>query len=77
MKYFFRFRFFCHIHCGVSGFDIHVALIVLLVMDCFPLPVEGTETRVVADDQEVQAYMVNMSESLEQVCWCAFMVYKI
>ena len=42
----------------------------VLVMDCFPLPVEGTETRVVADDEEVQAYMVNMSESLEQVGCC-------
>lgn len=38
----------------------------IIIMDCFPLPVEGTETRVVADDEEVQAYMVNMSESLEQ-----------
>eukprot|EP01083_Nonionella_stella_P183082 660624_1 len=38
----------------------------IIIMDCFPLPVEGSETKVVADDEEVQAYMVRMSESLEQ-----------
>lgn len=33
----------------------------------FPLPVEGAETRVLADDTEVQNYMIGLGESLEQV----------
>jgi COP9 signalosome complex subunit 5 len=45
---------------------------VLCVMDVFPLPVEGAETRVLADDEEVINYMINLGESLEltrQVSW--------
>lgn len=38
----------------------------LVVMDACPLPVEGSETRVVADDAQV--YMTKMMESLELVC---------
>lgn len=37
----------------------------LLILDVFPLPVEGAETRVLADDQEVLNYMINLGESLE------------
>ena len=38
----------------------------LLVTDVFPLPVEGAETRVLADDQEVMNYMISLGESLER-----------
>ena len=38
----------------------------LVVTDVFPLPVEGAETRVLADDQEVMNYMINLGESLER-----------
>jgi hypothetical protein len=33
----------------------------------FPLPVEGAETRVLTDDQEVLNYMIDLGESLELV----------
>ena len=33
----------------------------------FPLPIEGAETRVLADDTEVVNYMISLGESLEQV----------
>ena len=39
----------------------------LVVTDVFPLPVEGAETRVLADDQEVLNYMIELGESLELV----------
>ena len=39
----------------------------LVVTDVFPLPVEGAETRVLADDTEVQNYMIGLGESLELV----------
>jgi len=38
----------------------------LIVTDVFPLPIEGAETRVLADDQEVLNYMIDLGESLEQ-----------
>mmetsp|Transcript_5623 Transcript_5623/g.6455 ORF Transcript_5623/g.6455 Transcript_5623/m.6455 type:complete len:386 (-) Transcript_5623:139-1296(-) len=38
----------------------------LIVTDVFPLPVEGAETRVLADDQEVLNYMIDLGESLEK-----------
>lgn len=34
--------------------------------DCFALPVEGTESRVVADDESVMAHMVKLSEQLQK-----------
>jgi len=37
----------------------------LVVTDVFPLPVEGAETRVLADDQEVLNFMIDLGESLE------------
>ena len=33
----------------------------------FPLPVEGTETTVMTDNPAVMNYMIQLSESLEQV----------
>eukprot|EP00588_Corethron_pennatum_P020137 CAMPEP_0194322186 /NCGR_PEP_ID=MMETSP0171-20130528/18340_1 /TAXON_ID=218684 /ORGANISM="Corethron pennatum, Strain L29A3" /LENGTH=372 /DNA_ID=CAMNT_0039080369 /DNA_START=77 /DNA_END=1195 /DNA_ORIENTATION=- len=38
----------------------------LVVTDAFALPIEGFETNVVADDDEVIKYMIDLSESLEQ-----------
>lgn len=38
----------------------------IVVMDTFPLPVEGTETKVMADDERVSKYMIDLSEQLEQ-----------
>ncbi|KAG5185577.1 COP9 signalosome complex subunit 5A [Tribonema minus] len=37
----------------------------LVVTDVFPLPIEGAETRVLADDAEVTNYMIELGESLE------------
>jgi COP9 signalosome complex subunit 5 len=37
----------------------------LIVTDVFPLPIEGFETRVVADDQDVVNHMIALSDSLE------------
>ncbi|MES1916170.1 MAG: hypothetical protein MHM6MM_008016 [Cercozoa sp. M6MM] len=37
----------------------------VVVTDAYPLPVEGTESRVIADDDGVMNYMINLSESLE------------
>lgn len=33
----------------------------------FPLPVEGAETKVLADDQEVANYMIDLGDLLETV----------
>jgi COP9 signalosome complex subunit 5 len=38
----------------------------LIVTDAFPLPIEGFETRVIADDQAVVNHMIALNESLEQ-----------
>jgi COP9 signalosome complex subunit 5 len=38
----------------------------LVVTDAFPLPIEGFETRVVADDQAVVNHMISLGESLER-----------
>ena len=38
----------------------------LIVSDVFPLPIEGFETRVVADDQDVVNHMIELSELLER-----------
>ncbi|OQS06928.1 COP9 signalosome complex subunit 5 [Thraustotheca clavata] len=37
----------------------------LIVTDAFPLPVEGAETRVLADDAEVINYMISLGEAIE------------
>ena len=37
----------------------------LIVTDVFPLPIEGFETRVIADDQDVVNHMIALGESLE------------
>jgi COP9 signalosome complex subunit 5 len=37
----------------------------LIVTDVFPLPIEGFETRVIADDHDVVNYMIALGESLE------------
>jgi COP9 signalosome complex subunit 5 len=41
--------------------------VVVGLVKVFPLPVEGAETKVLADDEEVTNYMINLSESLELV----------
>ena len=38
----------------------------LIVTDAFPLPIEGFETRVIADDQDVVNHMITLNESLEK-----------
>lgn len=38
----------------------------LVVTDAFPLPIEGFETRVIADDQAVVNHMIALGETLEQ-----------
>jgi COP9 signalosome complex subunit 5 len=38
----------------------------LIVTDAFPLPIEGFETRVVADDENVTNHMIALGESLER-----------
>lgn len=37
----------------------------LVVTDAFPLPIEGFETRVIADDENVVNHMIALGESLE------------
>lgn len=37
----------------------------LVVTDAFPLPIEGFETRVIADDQDVVNHMISLGECLE------------
>jgi COP9 signalosome complex subunit 5 len=37
----------------------------LIVTDAFPLPIEGAETRVLADDAEVINYMISLGEAIE------------
>ena len=37
----------------------------LIVTDVFPLPIEGFETRVIADDEDVINHMIALGESLE------------
>lgn len=39
----------------------------ILIGQVFPLPVEGAETKVLADDQEVANYMINLGDLLETV----------
>lgn len=36
-------------------------------MDCIELPVEGSETRVVADDEKVLGFMTRMQDRIEEV----------
>jgi COP9 signalosome complex subunit 5 len=38
----------------------------IIVLDTYPLPVEGTETKVMADDEKVAKYMIDLSEQLEK-----------
>jgi hypothetical protein len=38
---------------------------VLIINDVFPLPVEGTETRVMSDSDEVIGYMTRLSDAIE------------
>lgn len=38
----------------------------LVVTDAFPLPIEGFETRVIADDENVVNHMIALGESLER-----------
>jgi|MDSY01.1.fsa_nt_gb COP9 signalosome complex subunit 5 len=38
-----------------------------VVTDAFPLPIEGFETRVIADDMDVQNYMISLQETLEEL----------
>jgi len=38
----------------------------LIVTDAFPIPIEGFETRVVADDLDAQNYMISLGESIER-----------
>jgi len=39
----------------------------LVVTDAFPLPIEGSETTVVADNPEVNGYMSELTDTLERV----------
>ena len=38
----------------------------LIITDVFPLPIEGFETRVIADDEDVINYMISLGEDLEK-----------
>eukprot|EP00586_Coscinodiscus_wailesii_P011499 CAMPEP_0172508634 /NCGR_PEP_ID=MMETSP1066-20121228/213479_1 /TAXON_ID=671091 /ORGANISM="Coscinodiscus wailesii, Strain CCMP2513" /LENGTH=367 /DNA_ID=CAMNT_0013286699 /DNA_START=12 /DNA_END=1115 /DNA_ORIENTATION=+ len=38
----------------------------LIVTDVFPLPIEGFETRVVADDQDVLNHIITLAETMEK-----------
>ena len=45
----------------------------LVVTDAFPLPIEGFETRVIADDQHVVNHMISLNECLERTRSESFM----
>jgi len=47
--------------------DHHVFVCATPPPQVFPLPVEGAETKVLANDDEVINYMIKLSESLETV----------
>merc|ERR1712154_548084 len=38
-----------------------------IVMDCIELPIEGSETRVVADDEKVLGFMTRMQDRIEEL----------
>jgi len=39
----------------------------IIIMDCVPLPVQGTEVRVVADDEKVLGFMTRMQDRIEEL----------
>lgn len=45
----------------------HTRTLLAIGRQVFPLPVEGAETKVLADDQEVMNHMIQLSEALEEV----------
>mmetsp|Transcript_25814 Transcript_25814/g.46778 ORF Transcript_25814/g.46778 Transcript_25814/m.46778 type:complete len:340 (-) Transcript_25814:385-1404(-) len=45
----------------------------LIVTDAYPLPIEGFETRVIADDEDVVNHMLSLMESLENTRKESFM----
>ena len=45
---------------------IYIRLTLTLSLQVFPLPVEGFETRVIADDEQVINYMIELSEALDE-----------
>ncbi|ETO12649.1 hypothetical protein RFI_24721 [Reticulomyxa filosa] len=47
------------------------------VMDCVELPVEGSETRVVADDEKVLGFMTRMQDRIESVNKLMIMFFLI
>ena len=49
----------------------------LIVTDVFPLPIEGFETRVVADDGDVVNHMIALGESLESTRKEKFSEYRV
>ena len=53
--------------CSISNHSLFVPFYsdTLVVTDAFPLPIEGFETRVVADDQDVTNHMIALGEELE------------
>ena len=40
----------------------------IVIMDCIELPIEGSETKVVADDEKVLGFMTRMQDRIEEVC---------
>ena len=38
----------------------------IVITNAYPLPIEGFETRVIADDAEVINYMIRLGEMLEE-----------
>merc|ERR1719204_7597 len=39
----------------------------IVIMDCIELPIEGSETRVVADDEKVLGFMTRMQDRIEEL----------
>ena len=59
------FTRFLAIPPSCTCFCLSAYLPILSVCQVFPLPVEGTETMVMSDNEEVTNYMVRLTESLE------------
>lgn len=61
----------------VPSINVHLSCIRVAqpVVQVFPLPVEGAETKVLADDQEVANYMIDLGDLLETVSSSLFSIF--
>ena len=63
----------------VPSIHVHLSYIRVAqpIVQVFPLPVEGAETKVLADDQEVANYMIDLGDLLETVSSYLFSILTL